>query len=114
MNYEEFKEKVQNELKGYLGKGYEETRIEIREAVKVNRTVDQVCIANIPGQGNAAPSIPIEQLYQNYLRTNDFNSVMEHLAETVKEAVKDFKPQYLKDGLNFKEVDKHIFFTQQS
>lgn len=111
MNYEEFKEKVQNELKGYLGKGYEETHIEVRETVKVNRIVDQVCIANIPGQGNAAPSIPIEKIYENYQKANDFDSVMKDLARAVKEAVKEFKPEYLKDGLNFKDVDKHIFFT---
>lgn len=111
MNYEEFKERVQNELKDYLGEGYENTNISVRETVKVNRTVDQVCIAGLPGQENAAPSIAIDKLYKSYQESDDFEQVMKDLADTVKEAARSFPKDKVRDALDFKNVDKHIFFT---
>lgn len=39
MNYEEFKQKVQNEFKNYLGEEYKDAEVFIREVTKVNMQV---------------------------------------------------------------------------
>ena len=49
MNYEEFKQKVQNEFKNYLGEEYKDAEIFIREVTKVNMQVDQMSLLNLPG-----------------------------------------------------------------
>lgn len=48
MNYEEFKQKVQNEFKNYLGEEYEDATVIIREVTKVNKQVEQMSLINLP------------------------------------------------------------------
>lgn len=48
MNYEEFKQKVQNEFKNYLGEEYKDAEVFIREVTKVNMQVDQMTLLNLP------------------------------------------------------------------
>ena len=47
MNYEEFKQKVQNEFKNYLGEEYKDAEVFIREVTKVNMQVDQMSLLNL-------------------------------------------------------------------
>ena len=49
MNYEEFKQKVQNEFKNYLGEEYKDAEVFIREVTKVNMQVDQMSLLNLRG-----------------------------------------------------------------
>ena len=91
MNYEEFKQRVQNEFKNYLGEEYKDAEVFIREVTKVNMQVDQMSLLNLPG--------------------NDFEGVMEALSETFKEAIEGFEKSPLNNGLDFSNVDKNIIFT---
>ena len=47
MNYEEFKQKVQNEFKNYLGEEYKDAEVFIREVTKVNMQVDKMSLLNL-------------------------------------------------------------------
>lgn len=111
MNYEEFKDKVQNELKDYLGEEYKNTDVVIREAMKVNRVIDQVTLVGIPGHEHASPSISVPDLFKAYEKTGDFDGVMEDLRDTIKEAVRAIDDSPIKSGLDFGAVDKNVFFT---
>lgn len=112
MNYEEFKERVQEELKDYLGNGYENVEVIFRDALKVNQTLEQLSIMGIPGHENASPSIPVNAVYEDYLEKDSFEEAMEHLADTVKEAVRRMPHTPINDGhLDMRDVENHIFFT---
>jgi hypothetical protein len=111
MNFEEFKEKVAEELKNYLGAGYENVQVMFKDAMKVNRTVEQLSIMGIPGHENASPSIPIEAVYEDYFEKEDFGEVMEHLAGTIKQAVSKIPSSPINNGLDFSNAEKNIFFT---
>lgn len=111
MNYEEFKDKVQKELKNYLGDEYKDTQVVVREAMKVNRVIEQVMLSGIPGYQNASPSISLQDLYESYEKTGDFKGEMEKLSNTIKDAVKTIDSSPFKSGLDFNSLDKNIFFT---
>ena len=63
MNYEEFKQKVQNEFKNYLGEEYKDAEVFIREVTKVNMQVDQMSLLNLPGNDFASPSISLQSIF---------------------------------------------------
>lgn len=111
MNYEEFKQKVQNEFKNYLGEEYKDAEVFIREVTKVNMQVDQMSLLNLPGNDFASPSISLQSIFENYEKTGDFEGVMEALSETFKEAIEGFEKSPLNNGLDFSNVDKNIIFT---
>ena len=108
MNYEEFKQKVQNEFKNYLGEEYKDAEIFIREVTKVNMQVDQMSLLNLPGNDFASPSISLQSIFENYEKTGDFEGVMEALSETFKEAIEGFEKSPLNNGLDFSNVDKNL------
>lgn len=111
MNYEEFKQKVQNEFKNYLGEEYKDATVIIREVTKVNKQVDQMSLINLPENDFASPSISVQNIYDNYERTGDFQGVMESLGESFREAMQNFEKSPLHKGLDFSKVDENIIFT---
>ena len=84
MNYEEFKQKVQNEFKNYLGEAYKDAEVFIREVTKVNMQVDQMTLLNLPGNDFASPSISLQSIYENYEKTGDFEGVLRRLLKALK------------------------------
>lgn len=76
MNYEEFKERLQSELKDYLDKNYKDTEVVIKENMKVNKKVDSIIIMGIPGHENTSPSIPAQDVFERYLDSGDFETEM--------------------------------------
>ena len=111
MNYEEFKERVQSELKNYLGEGFEDIKVDIRETMKVNRIVDQITVSNIPGHGPAAPSFSAESLYHSYQLSDDFDNTMNEIVGLVKKSMEKLPNTPIKDGIKFDNVENNIFFT---
>lgn len=111
MNYEEFKDRVQSELKDYLGSDFANTQVVIKETLKVNKAVDQVSLLGIPGHENASPSVSVSALYESYEKTGDFEGEMEKLSDLMKDAIKTMDKSPIHNGLNFEGVDKNVFFT---
>lgn len=111
MNYEEFKERVQNELKDYLGEDYKDTSVVIRETMKVNKKVDHVVILGIPGHEHTSPSISVTDMFKSYQNTGDFEGEMEQLSNAIKKAVEAIDKTPMKSGLDFSTVDQNVFFT---
>ncbi len=87
MNYEEFKDRVQSELKHYLGSDFANTQVVIKETLKVNKAVNQVSLLGIPGHENASPSVSVSALYESYEKTGDFEGEMEKLSDLMKDAI---------------------------
>lgn len=94
MNYEEFKQKVQNEFKNYLGEEYKDAEVFIREVTKVNMQVDQMSLLNLPGNDFASPSISLQSIFENYEKTGDFEGVMEALSELLRKLLKALKSHH--------------------
>lgn len=111
MNYEEFKARVQEELVDYLGAGYEDVRIEFVRTNKVNRSCDAIVLRDLPGMGNASPSVPTDSVFEQYEKTGDFEGVMSSLAENIKDSITRFMETPMGNGLNFDKVDEQIFFS---
>lgn len=112
MTMKEFKERVQEDLKDYLGNGYENVKVIFRDALKVNQTLEQLCILGIPGHENASPSIPLNAIYEDYLEKDSFEEAMEYLADAIKESVRRMPHPLIENGqLDMTDVEKHIFFT---
>ena len=111
MNYEEFKEKIQNELVDHMDDQYKGAKVVVKETQKVNKTVDGISLVGIPGHENASPSIAAQDVFKEYEKTGDFETVISNLADTFNEAIQGFEMPNIKNGLDFSHVDENIFFT---
>ena len=109
MNYEEFKQKVENEFKNYLGDEYKDAKVIIREVTKVNKQVDQMSLLNLPENDFASPSISVQDIYENYERTGDFQGVMESLSDKFTEAIESLKNHHCIKDLILARWTKTLF-----
>lgn len=54
LNYEEFKEKIKDEITEHMSSEYKDCKVDIRETKKTNRTVEGLMLREIPGLSNAS------------------------------------------------------------
>ena len=64
LNYEEFKEKIKDDIKDYMDEKYKDCGVVIRKVNKTNREVDGLNFYDIPGLKNATPTIYVNNLYE--------------------------------------------------
>ena len=80
LNYEEFKEKIKDDIKDYMDEKYKDCGVVIRKVNKTNREVDGLNFYDIPGLKNATPTIYVNNLYEEYERTGKYLLVRRNLS----------------------------------
>lgn len=86
MNYEIFKEVVRDKILDYLPSSYEGSRVDIIETNKVNKVRDGLTI-HMP-DSNISPTIYVNDMYEEYERTEDLQGILTKTAEMFEKAMK--------------------------
>lgn len=87
MEYEIFKEVVEEKFKEFLPEKYRDAQVEIRRVDKVNHTLDGLSIrVNEPGM-NISPTIYVNHMYEDYVTTENLNTTLERAAEGFMKAM---------------------------
>lgn len=79
LNYEEFKD----DIKDYMDEKYEDYGVVIRKVNKTNREVDGLNFYDIPGLKNATPTIYVNNFYEEYERTGNYEEVVRLATDTL-------------------------------
>lgn len=86
MNYEIFKEVVAEKFLGYMPPEYQDMRVDVHATEKVNKKLDALCLRSNKDTTGISPSIYINDMYEQYLRTEDLQAVLRNAAENMHQA----------------------------
>ena len=111
LNYEEFKEKIKDDIKDYMDEKYKDCGVVIRKVNKTNREVDGLNFYDIPGLKNATPTIYVNNLYEEYERTGKYEEVIRIAAETMERGIKSFNDEIQAELLDTSILKDNVFFT---
>ena len=111
LNYEEFKEKIKEDIKDYMDEKYKDCGVVIRKVNKTNREVDGLNFYDIPGLKNATPTIYVNNLYEEYERTGKYEEVIRIAAETMERGIKSFNDEIQAELLDTSRLKDNVFFT---
>ena len=109
MNYEEFKQKVEEEFLNYMPEEYQDYEVLIHKTKKINCELDGLTLRK--PEMNAAPTVYINHMYEHYKEIGVFEIVLRDVANAITKALEDM-PEMLKDTkcLLEKLDKKNIFF----
>ena len=111
LNYEEFKEKIKDDIKDYMDEKYKDCGVFIRKVNKTNCEVDGLNFYNIPGLKNATPTIYVNNLYEEYERTGNYEEVVRGAAETMERGIESFNKEIKAELLDTSRLKDNVFFT---
>lgn len=111
LNYEEFKEKVKDEITDHMSSKYKDCIVDIRETKKTNRAVEGLMLREIPGLSNASPTIYVNDLFEEYKKNGDFETVIDRAGEKMETAINSFDKDIAKDAINTSKMMENVFFT---
>ena len=111
LNYEEFKEKIKDDIKDYMDEKYKDCEVVIRKVNKTNREVDGLNMLDIPGLKNATPTLYVNDLYEKYEKTGDYEEVARMAAETMEYGIKSFNSQIKEECLDTSKLKDKVFFS---
>lgn len=111
LNYEEFKEKVKNEIKDHMDGKYANAEPLIKETTKTNRVVDGLVLLNLEGMGNASPTIYLNGMYESYLVDGDFEKIISQAAKTIEHGIGEFQKTMPSNALDTDRILDNVFFA---
>lgn len=111
LNYEDFREKVRDEIKDHMSEQYKDCDVMIKESMKTNREVEGLILQNIPGLENVSPTIYINDLYEEYERTGDFEAVIDKAARTMETGITSFDAKFVKGVIDTRGMIDNVFFS---
>lgn len=92
MNYEEFKQRIENDLKDALeAKGYGKVEVAFEQTNKVNQSYEAIVVK--PEGGTIGASLKVESIFEHYNITGDYDAALSKAANTFAEAI-DNMPKY--------------------
>lgn len=106
MNYELFKEVVENKILGYMSPEYQNSRIDIHSVTKVNQNMDGLNI--VPKEeeyANVFPTIYLNNMYEQYQKCNDLEEVLREAAASMGKAFHQVPDDHM---LNFEAAKDNI------
>ena len=111
LNYEEFKERIKDDIKDYMDEKYKDCEVVIRKVNKTNREVDGLNMLDIPGLKNATPTLYVNDLYEKYEKTGDYEEIARMAAETMEYGIKSFNSQIKEECLDTSKLKDKVFFS---
>lgn len=109
MNYEEFKEKVQNEIEDYLPEMFR-GRFEMKnhEVFKTNRKLDSINFTE--HNSNIGPNIYVNYLYEKYMDIGNFDVTMNIAVNILIESVENLNNQHLEENI-VSNIDREMILN---
>lgn len=95
-NFDEFVDRIQSGIRAFLPLEYTSAEIQVGESHKINASYHNLTIAK-EGQ-NVAPSINLDEMYKEYLKTGEITPVFRKIAE-----IATMKPE----GLDIHKLDNY-------
>ncbi|WP_279220421.1 DUF5688 family protein [Eubacterium ventriosum] len=83
----------------------------MRKVNKTNREVDGLNMLDIPGLKNATPTLYVNDLYEKYEKTGDYEEVARMAAETMEYGIKSFNSQIKEECLDTSKLKDKVFFS---
>ena len=111
LNYEEFKEKIKEDIKDYMDEKYKDCGVVIRKVIFYYCDIDGLNFYDIPGLKNATPTIYVNNLYEEYERTGKYEEVIRIAAETMERGIKSFNDEIKAELLDSSRLKDNVFFT---
>ena len=111
LNYEEFKERIKDDIKEYMDEKYKDCEVVIRKVNKANREVDGLNMLDIPGLKNTTPTLYVNDLYEKCEKTGDYEEVARMAAETMEYGIKSFNSQIKEECLDTSKLKDKVFFS---
>lgn len=90
---------------------YKDCGVVIRKVNKTNREVDGLNFYDIPGLKNATPTIYVNNFYEEYERTGNYEEVVRIAAETMERGIKSFNNEIKAELLDTSRLKDNVFFT---
>ena len=90
---------------------YKDCEVVIRKVNKTNREVDGLNMLDIPGLKNATPTLYVNDLYEKYKKTGDYEEVARMAAETMEYGIKSFNSQIKEECLDTSKLKDKVFFS---
>lgn len=98
-------------IKDYMDEKYKNCGVFIRKVNKTNCEVDGLNFYNIPGLKNATPTIYVNNLYEEYERTGNYEEVVRGAAETMERGIESFNKEIKAELLDTSRLKDNVFFT---
>ena len=109
LSYEEFQERVMNELIDYLPERYSDCQLELHQVPKLNEVLTGIAIKpKVQGKSFIAPTFYMERLYAQYEETGSFEQTMADQAVYLEESIKYIPKNIL--SMDFSKVKEKIVF----
>ena len=107
MNYEEFKDNVKENIKGFLPSEYDTAEVNITQVIKTNGM--ELDALQIRKEGEAiTPSIYLNDIFKKYEQNGDLDGVMQQIADTRVSADRSQLPVSVEDITNFDTIKGKI------
>lgn len=107
MNYEEFKNVVVQEFLQYLPEEYQHLTLKIVPVEKVNMVKDGVTLIDGDKESWVSPTIYVEDMYESYKESQDYQKVFEDVAAVMASVLKD---PIVNGKLDFQDAGDNIVF----
>lgn len=101
INYELFKERVINNIIGFMPEEYTDYQVKISRVKKVNQTLD--CLNLVPKgdrEWRATPNIYLEYMYEDFKQHEDLDKSLHQIAQIIDYAYKNLKPQPIPENIS--------------
>lgn len=110
LDYEEFKEKVRDDLIKYMGEEYESYEVKTVPYEKRGRKCDglSICLPGGAHKRSVLPTVSLNELYEKYQRENDYDEQMRKVAQMMKNGIKTGKR--LLPGTDYRKAKDKIVF----
>lgn len=89
MEYEIFKEVVKGSFLSYMPISYQGMEVRVVPAEKVNRKLDGLSLLSNNGKTMISPTIYINDMYEQYIKTGDLQATMQNAAEAMDKVFKE-------------------------
>jgi len=107
MNYELFKEVVEEKFKDYMPAEYADYKVDTHQVTKVNQTLDSInLVSNDNQEFSTSPSMYINNMYEHYKECGDLQEVLRSAADGMIHAFKEV--QQITPKINFENAKNNI------
>ena len=109
LTYDRFKKKVANDFMSHMNPIYQGFTLRVSEVRKVNRRLDAVSITNPKADVQVSPTVYVEDMYNDYMRTGDADSAIQRGADIIMNAMPIANDLMPKARASAKSDDKIVF-----
>lgn len=89
MYYEMFKNVAEEKFLSFMPESYQDMEVRVKSVNKINQKKDGLYLVRRDGEKNTFPTIYINDIYDDYLKTGDLQGALQNAAEAMDRAFKE-------------------------